>query len=202
MSASLRDFRASTMAQLVPESHRVAAASRVSRTLHDPTDMAARDTLQAMGTVVVGPMRFAPVVMRRVRPQYGRGVTLPTRGRIADEALRDHGQPPHPADDYEALLALDENNVSKGISIDFQRRLLKEKRFDQVRAAPPASAQGTTGAKCTSCLVCREDFEPSTLVVELPRCRHLFHFSCVSPWLVRDRTCPTCRTEVHEHAVP
>jgi hypothetical protein len=85
---------------------------------------------------------------------------------------------------YEELLALDENNVSRGINTRTQRGILRDVQ------RPPATQD---------CAVCQESFRGSHAagVVTLP-CQHLFHFACISPWLERDRRCPTCRKEVCE----
>jgi len=50
-----------------------------------------------------------------------------------------------------------------------------------------------------SCPICREDFEleneEKNKAASLP-CGHLFHSSCIKPWLKKQRFCPMCRSEL------
>nr|KAF6347311.1 ring finger protein 150 [Pipistrellus kuhlii] len=46
-----------------------------------------------------------------------------------------------------------------------------------------------------NCAVCIEGYKPSDVVRILP-CRHLFHKSCVDPWLLDHRTCPMCKMNI------
>ncbi|CAK5018608.1 unnamed protein product [Aphanomyces euteiches] len=46
------------------------------------------------------------------------------------------------------------------------------------------------------CAICLCEFDPtdeSDMVITLP-CSHVFHGECLFPWLVRDHSCPLCRT--------
>jgi len=42
------------------------------------------------------------------------------------------------------------------------------------------------------CAICMQPFAPGAEVVTLS-CPHVFHWSCLRPWLERSDTCPTCR---------
>ncbi|XP_043748528.1 E3 ubiquitin-protein ligase DZIP3 isoform X3 [Cervus elaphus] len=44
------------------------------------------------------------------------------------------------------------------------------------------------------CVICHENLSPDNLSV-LP-CAHKFHAQCIRPWLMQQRTCPTCRLHV------
>ncbi|TRY54076.1 hypothetical protein DNTS_034499 [Danionella cerebrum] len=46
-----------------------------------------------------------------------------------------------------------------------------------------------------NCAVCIEDYKPNDVVRILP-CRHVFHKSCVDPWLQDHRTCPMCKMNI------
>ena len=48
-----------------------------------------------------------------------------------------------------------------------------------------------------SCPVCSEDYAESSDATQLP-CSHVFHATCVIPWLHAKRTCPICRFEITE----
>ncbi|KAI8362645.1 hypothetical protein BD560DRAFT_404406 [Blakeslea trispora] len=45
------------------------------------------------------------------------------------------------------------------------------------------------------CAVCKDNFEPTEQVIELP-CLHIFHDDCIKPWLKLNGTCPVCRHSV------
>eukprot|EP01041_Mallomonas_annulata_P005206 gene5206-10421_t len=46
-----------------------------------------------------------------------------------------------------------------------------------------------------SCPICSEDYVLGEVVTKLP-CTHVFHRTCVLPWLEMKRTCPICRFEL------
>ncbi|XP_056299386.1 RING finger protein 150 [Pseudoliparis swirei] len=52
-----------------------------------------------------------------------------------------------------------------------------------------------TEADFDNCAVCIEGYRPHDVVRVLP-CRHLFHKSCVDPWLLDHRTCPMCKMNI------
>ncbi|KAJ8298476.1 hypothetical protein KUTeg_025007 [Tegillarca granosa] len=45
------------------------------------------------------------------------------------------------------------------------------------------------------CAVCIEGYKPSDVIRSLP-CRHIFHKSCVDPWLLEMRSCPMCKMDI------
>lgn len=46
----------------------------------------------------------------------------------------------------------------------------------------------------TCCSICLAEYKGSDVLRVLPDCGHLFHVSCVDPWLRMHPTCPLCRT--------
>jgi hypothetical protein len=54
-------------------------------------------------------------------------------------------------------------------------------------------------AKNVNCSICLEDFKDTEDVMILP-CEHLFHESCIVPWLGQNsHKCPLCRSDCGEH---
>nr|QYA18589.1 putative RING-H2 finger protein [Clandestinovirus] len=45
----------------------------------------------------------------------------------------------------------------------------------------------------TTCVVCQDDFVEGANCLRIPTCQHFFHEDCITPWLARRQTCPTCR---------
>ncbi|GAB1860601.1 TRAF-interacting protein [Camponotus japonicus] len=50
------------------------------------------------------------------------------------------------------------------------------------------------------CVICHDFLLPSEDIV-FSRCGHVFHFSCLSRWLERSKTCPQCREKVTENKI-
>ncbi len=49
---------------------------------------------------------------------------------------------------------------------------------------------GETG----TCTICQEDLAEGERVRTIRSCQHMFHSTCVDPWLTQKGTCPLCRT--------
>ncbi|PIN05664.1 Anaphase-promoting complex (APC), subunit 11 [Handroanthus impetiginosus] len=73
------------------------------------------------------------------------------------------------------------------------------------RGAPPASVSFVNNMPCmtitedkvdgTACAICKDSFTVGTVINQLP-CYHLYHPSCIIPWLSARNTCPLCRYEL------
>ncbi|CAH8321741.1 unnamed protein product [Eruca vesicaria subsp. sativa] len=49
----------------------------------------------------------------------------------------------------------------------------------------------STATSC--CSICLADYKKTDMIRVLPDCNHLFHDTCVDPWLKLNPTCPVCR---------
>ncbi|VDO25768.1 unnamed protein product [Haemonchus placei] len=45
------------------------------------------------------------------------------------------------------------------------------------------------------CAVCIDPYQTGDVVRTLP-CRHVYHKSCIDPWLLEHRTCPMCKADI------
>ncbi|CAH9125117.1 unnamed protein product [Cuscuta epithymum] len=74
------------------------------------------------------------------------------------------------------------------------------------RGAPPASISVVNSLPCVVikdrdqldslvCAICKDSLVVGTVVNQLP-CLHLYHPSCIFPWLSSRNTCPLCRYEL------
>lgn len=48
------------------------------------------------------------------------------------------------------------------------------------------------------CAVCIDPYQAGDVVRTLP-CRHVYHKSCIDPWLLEHRTCPMCKADILKH---
>ena len=55
------------------------------------------------------------------------------------------------------------------------------------------------GPGMLECAICMEYFDEYDVVSPMPcHISHLFHTSCIRPWLLRNRNCPLCKLELQE----
>lgn len=59
-------------------------------------------------------------------------------------------------------------------------------------AAKSDSEDGCDDPDAPQCSVCIADFEEGEMLRQLP-CMHVFHQSCIDPWMTSHSTCPNCR---------
>lgn len=68
---------------------------------------------------------------------------------------------------------------------------------DKVDAIPVVTAtQEIVDENVDGCTVCKDAFKVGDTLRKLP-CKHLFHETCIIPWLKLHDTCPTCRYHVN-----
>ncbi|KAF7229739.1 RING finger protein 150 [Nothobranchius furzeri] len=78
-----------------------------------------------------------------------------------------------------------------------QRRLgdAAKKAISKLQLRTIRKGDQETEVDFDNCAVCIEGYKPNDVVRILP-CRHLFHKSCVDPWLLDHRTCPMCKMNI------
>ncbi|KAL6194967.1 hypothetical protein ACLB2K_036042 [Fragaria x ananassa] len=106
-------------------------------------------------------------------------------GDVRDVGLNNHMfqlQRDFTANDYEMLLALDENNHQLGGAT-----------ANQINNLPQSTVQ--TDASEEACAICLETPTLGETVRHLP-CLHRFHKDCIDPWLNRKTSCPVCKCSI------
>ncbi|KAK5874238.1 hypothetical protein PBY51_019205 [Eleginops maclovinus] len=57
------------------------------------------------------------------------------------------------------------------------------------------SGDEETNSESNMCAVCLESYKTGEMVTVLT-CDHIFHKSCIEPWLLERRTCPMCKCDI------
>ncbi|VVA89996.1 unnamed protein product [Arabis nemorensis] len=85
-------------------------------------------------------------------------------------------------DDYELLLALDDNNHRHGGA-----------STHRINNLPQSTVQNDNYQE--TCVICLETPTIGDTIRHLP-CLHKFHKDCIDPWLGRSKSCPVCKSSV------
>lgn len=86
---------------------------------------------------------------------------------------------------YEQLLQLEDDvgNVSKG---------LNAQQFENL---PITKYKKEKYSENFQCIICMEEFNEREKVKLLP-CGHIFHPNCIKEWLMKQKSCPFCKSEI------
>uniref|UniRef100_A0A1I7V1L7 RING-type domain-containing protein n=2 Tax=Caenorhabditis tropicalis TaxID=1561998 RepID=A0A1I7V1L7_9PELO len=79
-----------------------------------------------------------------------------------------------------------------------QRRLFNAARKALTRIPTMAITSGMTQEMQWDCAVCLEPYQLHDIIRTLP-CKHVYHKSCIDPWLLEHRTCPMCKNDILKH---
>lgn len=75
--------------------------------------------------------------------------------------------------------------------VNIQRR--KEDSGNFKHFPSPEQHNGDPNKSIILCVICLDDMKDGELSRRLPQCNHIFHETCVKPWLIKNRSCPICR---------
>ncbi|CAL5068847.1 unnamed protein product [Urochloa decumbens] len=104
-------------------------------------------------------------------------------GGLARYPAASHIQPNIDLNDYDALLALDENN--------HQHTGASESQINNL----PQSVVQSNNTIEEPCAVCLENPSVGDTIRHLP-CFHKFHKECIDAWLRRKKLCPICKSDI------
>jgi len=105
--------------------------------------------------------------------------------KAVDQQILDELCPNPDVMSYEQLLQLEENvgNVSKGLT------------SQQIDFLPVTKYKKQLYSENYQCIICMEEFEEKEKVKLLP-CGHIFHINCIKQWLLKQKSCPFCKSEI------
>eukprot|EP01060_Flectonema_neradi_P040073 TRINITY_DN9016_c0_g1_i1.p1 TRINITY_DN9016_c0_g1~~TRINITY_DN9016_c0_g1_i1.p1 ORF type:complete len:164 (+),score=27.32 TRINITY_DN9016_c0_g1_i1:68-493(+) len=86
---------------------------------------------------------------------------------------------------YEQMLALDENNVKRGVKPREWAKVIKEERASR------------KDAKETDPIT-QDEFKPGEQVAKIKKCGHRFKVDGLKQWFKKEHKCPVCRCDVLE----
>ena len=102
-----------------------------------------------------------------------------------DQQIIDELYPNPDAMSYEQLLQLEDNmgKVNKGLN------------SKQIDTLPYIKYDKKKYSENYQCIICMEEFVKKENLKLLP-CGHIFHDNCIKQWLLKEKTCPFCKSEI------
>ncbi|NXH89175.1 RN128 ligase, partial [Edolisoma coerulescens] len=74
-------------------------------------------------------------------------------------------------------------------------RARAKKAIEQMQLRTLKEGDKETGPDGDSCVVCFEQYKPND-VMRVLTCNHVFHKTCIDPWLLEHGTCPLCKCDI------
>jgi hypothetical protein len=62
--------------------------------------------------------------------------------------------------------------------------------------SPSRSPALSVGESASECSICLESYR-SGQEVSILACSHEYHSSCIGEWMMKNRSCPMCRKDIH-----
>ncbi|KAB8275704.1 hypothetical protein BDV30DRAFT_58943 [Aspergillus minisclerotigenes] len=110
--------------------------------------------------------------------------------------------PKNGPEDKEIAITVPESHVQKTNSAENAPDTQIDKTQERVRGSGNACEHDTDDAASETgclCAICMDPFEGETYIRPLT-CGHIFHSSCVDPWLTKRRaSCPLCNKSFGDH---
>ena len=105
--------------------------------------------------------------------------------KAVDQQIMDELYPNPDAMSYEQLLQLEDNmgKVNKGLT------------KKQIEKLPEIKYDKNKYSENYQCIICMEEFQKREKVTLLP-CGHIFHKNCIKEWLLKEKSCPFCKSEI------
>ncbi|XP_056347344.1 E3 ubiquitin-protein ligase RNF128 isoform X2 [Oenanthe melanoleuca] len=76
-----------------------------------------------------------------------------------------------------------------------QLRARAKKAIEQMQLRTLKEGDKEIGPDGDSCVVCFEQYKPND-VMRVLTCNHVFHKTCIDPWLLEHGTCPLCKCDI------
>ncbi|KAM6584160.1 hypothetical protein CsatB_011162 [Cannabis sativa] len=87
-----------------------------------------------------------------------------------------------------------EQGLDDAVLESFPKVMYNQTKVHTIRGSNGRNHHQSSTTSDSSCSICLADYNDSDLLRLLPDCGHLFHLTCVDPWLRQHPTCPICRS--------
>ncbi|KAM6600512.1 hypothetical protein CsatA_020121 [Cannabis sativa] len=86
-----------------------------------------------------------------------------------------------------------EQGLDDAVLESFPKVMYNQTKVHTIKGSNGRNHHQSSTTSDSSCSICLADYNDSDLLRLLPDCGHLFHLTCVDPWLRQHPTCPICR---------
>jgi Ring finger domain len=105
----------------------------------------------------------------------------------------------HPVNDLGAASSASiarSSNLSQPRTAPLPRETFNHLASDVITAFWSSIYQMNLNDENTNCVICLCQLQQGERVVRMQFCNHLFHQTCIGPWLHLSLTCPICRSHI------